>query len=76
MSDEVKVQGTVRWFNVQKGYGFILQDTQKEKDVFVHYSNIAATGYKSLKEGDRVEFILTTSDKGLCATDVSVIKEA
>jgi cold shock protein len=48
-------QGTVKWFNSEKGYGFIAQDGDKP-DVFVHYSAIAMDGFKTLMEGDRVEF--------------------
>ena len=48
------VQGTVKWFNGQKGYGFITKDDGQ--DVFVHYSNIQGDGYKTLEEGQNVEF--------------------
>jgi cold shock CspA family protein len=54
-------QGTVRWFNPDKGYGFIAVDGGK--DVFVHFSAIQADGYRTLKEGDRVEFEITQSDR-------------
>jgi CspA family cold shock protein len=56
------VQGTVKWFNAEKGYGFIGQDDGP--DVFVHYSAIDSTGYKSLDEGDRVEFEVSQGQKG------------
>jgi CspA family cold shock protein len=55
-------QGTVKWFNAEKGYGFIAEDGGP--DVFVHYSAIDATGYKSLEEGDRVEFEVSQGQKG------------
>jgi cold shock protein len=55
-------QGTVKWFNAEKGYGFIAEDGGP--DVFVHYSAIDGTGYKSLEEGDRVEFEVSQGQKG------------
>ena len=54
--------GTVKWFNSTKGFGFI--ERENEKDVFVHYSEINATGYRSLEEGQRVEFTVVDGDKG------------
>ena len=65
------VQGTVKWFNGQKGYGFITKDDGQ--DVFVHYSAIAGQGYRSLEEGARVEFEITQGPKGLQAANVSKI---
>jgi cold shock protein len=64
-------QGTVKWFNGQKGYGFITKDDGQ--DVFVHYSAIAGQGYRSLEEGTRVEFEITQGPKGLQASNVSKI---
>ncbi len=61
-------QGTVKWFNDAKGYGFITQESGE--DVFVHYTAIQAQGFKSLAEGDRVEFEVTRGPKGLQATNV------
>lgn len=55
-------QGTVKWFNADKGYGFIAVDGGN--DVFVHYSSIQADGYRSLEQGQRVEFEITQSDRG------------
>ena len=57
------VQGTVKWFNDSKGFGFIVRD-DGEKDVFVHHSNIEGSGFKSLAEGDRVEFDVVQDAKG------------
>ncbi|MEM7030700.1 MAG: cold-shock protein [Chloroflexota bacterium] len=68
MSD--KQQGTVKWFNDSKGFGFIEQDGGG-KDVFVHYSAIVTDGFKSLKEGQRVEFKVEDGQKGPAAADVS-----
>ena len=60
--------GTVKWFNATKGYGFITREGGD--DVFVHYSAIEADGYKTLNEGQRVEFTITQGPKGLSATSV------
>ena len=56
-------QGTVKWFNAEKGFGFITQD-DGGADVFVHYSAVDGSGYRSLDEGQRVEFIVTQGQKG------------
>ena len=61
-------QGNVKWFNDAKGYGFISQEDGE--DVFVHFSAIQAQGFKSLAEGDRVEFEVTRGPKGLQAANV------
>ena len=61
-------QGNVKWFNDAKGYGFIAQEDGE--DVFVHFSAIQAQGFKSLAEGDRVEFEVTRGPKGLQAANV------
>ncbi len=65
-------QGTVKWFSNQKGYGFITQDDGK--DIFVHYSAIQGDGFKTLEEGQRVEFEITQGPKGEQATNVSRIQ--
>jgi CspA family cold shock protein len=68
-------QGTVKWFNVSKGYGFITSDAGE--DVFVHFRSIKGTGQgrKILREGQAVEFIVTTGDKGPQAEDVVLIDQ-
>ena len=63
-------QGTVKWFNAEKGYGFIAVDGGGA-DVFVHYSAIDSNGFKTLDEGQRVEFETTQGPKGLQADRVS-----
>ncbi|MFQ5708877.1 MAG: cold-shock protein [bacterium] len=61
--------GTVKWFNSSKGYGFITRE--EGEDVFVHYNSIVGDGYKSLDEGDQVQFEVEQGAKGLQATNVS-----
>ena len=68
----VMAQGSVKWFNGEKGFGFIAVDGGGE-DVFVHYSAIASSGYRSLDEGQRVEFDTTQGQKGLQAENVRPI---
>ena len=62
-------QGTVKWFNAEKGYGFITRDAGD--DVFVHFRAIKGDGYRSLQEGDRVQFDVERGQKGLQAANVS-----
>ncbi|MBI5648909.1 MAG: cold shock domain-containing protein [Chloroflexi bacterium] len=64
-------QGTVKWFNAAKGYGFIAHDDGK--DVFVHFSAITMDGYRSLNEGDKVEFTIEESPKGPQAASVTKV---
>lgn len=63
-------KGTVKWFNNSKGYGFIQRDAGG--DVFVHFRAIRGEGYRSLEEGQRVEFSVAQGQKGLQAEDVSL----
>jgi CspA family cold shock protein len=65
-------QGTIKWFDNKKGFGFIAQD-EGGPDVFVHFSCIGGDGFKTLTEGDRVEFEIVSSDKGLKAAAVSKV---
>ena len=67
----MKEQGTVKWFNAAKGYGFIQR--QSGEDVFVHFSAIQAEGYRSLDEGQAVEFEVATGPKGLQAEKVTLL---
>jgi len=62
-------KGTVKWFNDSKGFGFIAQEDGE--DVFVHFSAIMGDGFKSLKEGDSVEFEITKGNKGIQAANVN-----
>ena len=64
-----KETGTVKWFNESKGYGFIARESG-EGDIFVHYSAISGDGFKTLNEGDRVEYTVTQGQKGPAAADV------
>jgi CspA family cold shock protein len=63
--------GTVKWFNNEKGYGFIEREDNSTKDVFVHYSAIQGSGFRRLYEGQRVEFNVEKGPKGLKAKDVT-----
>jgi len=67
MSSE-RIMGTVKWFNAGKGFGFIEQEDGE--DVFVHYSALQSEGYRSLDEGQRVEFSVEQGPKGLQASNV------
>ncbi len=69
--DSALATGTVKFFNAEKGYGFISREGGK--DVFVHYSNIQGTGYRTLEEGQRVEFDVAPGRKGEEAQNVRVI---
>lgn len=66
------MQGTVKWFNNQKGYGFISDESGN--DVFVHYSGLAMDGFKSLEEGATVDFEVTEGSKGPQAVNVTVVR--
>jgi len=63
------VQGKVKWFNQEKGYGFI--EVEGDKDIFVHYTAIQQEGFKTLKEGEKVEFDVVEGQKGPQAANVS-----
>lgn len=65
-------RGTVKWFNEKKGFGFII-DPQVQGDIFVHFSAIQADGFKTLQEGDLVQYELYTDEKGCKARNVLVV---
>lgn len=65
----MRESGTVKWFNATKGYGFIMRENGE--DIFVHYSAIQSEGYRTLSEGQRVEFTVTEGPKGLAASNVT-----
>ncbi len=69
MSD--RIQGTVKWFNATKGYGFIAREG--DADVFVHHSSIQSEGYRTLEEGQQVEFTVENGPKGPQATNVVAV---
>jgi CspA family cold shock protein len=71
MGENERESGVVKWFNDKKGYGFITRDSGS--DVFVHHSSIIAEGFRSLAEGDRVEFAIKEEQKGQAAVDVRKI---
>ncbi|MFC1639481.1 cold-shock protein [Gemmatimonadota bacterium] len=70
----MSITGTVKWFNDQKGFGFITRE-DGEKDCFVHHTAIQGTGFKSLREGERVEFDVVQGEKGPAAENVRVVEE-
>ena len=67
-----RVEGVVKWFNSEKGYGFIRQENGP--DVFVHYSAIKGAGYRTLEEGNRVEFEVVEGQKGKQASEVIILE--
>lgn len=68
-----RIMGTVKWFSNERGYGFVLADDDpEEKEYFVHYSYIEMGGYKTLRAGQRVSFVLTQTDRGVQAHEVNV----
>ena len=67
-------KGTVKWFNNQKGYGFITDSD--DKDIFVHYTGVVADGFKGLTEGQKVTFDMIDTEKGTKAINVTVVTES
>lgn len=65
-------QGVVKWFNPEKGYGFI--EYNEDKDIFVHFTAIQMEGFKTLKEGQKVNFKITETQRGDQASDVTVVE--
>lgn len=75
--DFEKQTGIVAWFNPRKGFGFITPDDKlDDKDIFVHFTGIAMEGYKQLNQGDKVEYVLQDSPKGIIAVEVIVTEVA
>jgi len=70
-NDENREEGIVKWFNINKGYGFIIRDSGGE--VFVHFRSIRGTGHRTLREGQKVKFSSVEGEKGLQAEDVSIL---
>jgi len=71
MEVSILAEGIVKWFNEKKGYGFIEQE--EGPDIFVHHSGINATGFKTLREGEKVTFDIEEGKKGPAATNVTVV---
>lgn len=67
-------KGIIKWFNNEKGYGFI--NGKEDEDIFVHYTSIKTDGYKTLSEGQEVQFTLIKTDKGLQATNVIPVNQS
>ena len=70
-NDASREEGIVKWFNINKGYGFIIRDSGGE--VFVHFRSIRGTGHRTLREGQKVKFSSVEGEKGLQAEDVSIL---
>ena len=68
---ETREEGSVKWFSAEKGYGFIMRE--QGEDIFVHYSEIRSEGFRTLEEGQRVEFEVVEGDKGLQAQNVDLV---
>ena len=67
---EERVNGIVKWFNAERGYGFVLKEGDEETEYFVHYSYIQMEGYKTLRAGQNVTFVLIETDKGVQAQEI------
>lgn len=73
LEDDDRETGMVKWFNVNKGYGFITRDNGEDEDVFVHFRAIRGKGHRTLVEGQRVRYYAIRNERGLQAEDVTVI---
>ena len=69
-----RVNGVVKWFNAERGYGFLFKEDDEETEYFVHYSYIEMEGYKTLKAGQAVEFDIVETDKGIQAHNISPVE--
>lgn len=70
---EMNVNGTVKWFNAERGYGFVLKNGDEQTEYFVHYSYIDMNGYKTLKPGQVVTFDIVETEKGIQAHNVKPV---
>jgi CspA family cold shock protein len=69
-----RISGSVKWFSNERGYGFVTVDGDTSaKEYFVHYSYVKMNGYKTLRAGQKVDFILTDTDRGVQAQDVEIL---
>lgn len=73
LENDDRETGMVKWFNVNKGYGFIMRDNGEDEDVFVHFRAIRGKGHRTLVEGQRVRYYAIRNERGLQAEDVTVI---
>lgn len=71
-----RTAGVVKWFDAEKGFGFIQCPTLGEEDIFVHYKNIQGEGFRTLKEGQMVDFSVTKTEKGYQADEVRISEPA
>lgn len=67
-----RLTGTVKWFNSERGYGFCLQDGDDATEYFMHYSYIDMEGYKTLKAGQKISFVLVETEKGIQAQEITL----
>lgn len=70
-----RVEGVVKWFNAARGYGFVVDNTEDSEQYFVHFTSIMMDGYKTLEEGQKVEFTLRSTPKGVQAVDVVILPQ-
>ena len=71
--NEERINGTVKWFSNDRGYGFVLIDGNPDAEYFIHFTSIDMDGYKTVKAGQPVSFILKNTEKGIQATEVKLL---